>query len=69
VSLGAVGNPEVLIVKGAKGVSWRQVAATGAPIPANPISFMTDLDGVALATIYISNADSQAHLVTVIAGE
>src|SRR5512137_341806 len=63
VSLGAVTHPEVLIVKGAKGVSWRQVAATGAPIPANPISFQTDLDGVALAQIYLSNADSQAHLV------
>ncbi len=69
VSLGAVTHPEVLIVKGAKGVSWRQVAATGAPIPANPISFQADLDGIALAQIYLSNADSQAHLVTVIAGE
>ena len=69
VSLGAVTHPEVLIVKGAKGVSWRQVAATGAPIPANPISFQTDLDGVALGTIYLSNNDSQAHLITVIAGE
>ena len=69
VSLGAVTHPEVLIVKGAKGVTWRQVAATGAPIPANPISFQADLDGVALAQIYLSNADSQAHLVTVIAGE
>ena len=69
VSLGAVSHPEVLIVKGAKGVTWRQVAATGAPIPANPISFQTDLDGVALAQIYLSNADSQAHLITVIAGE
>ncbi len=69
VSLGAVTHPEVLIVLGDKGISWRQVAATGAPIPANPISFMTDLDGVALGTLYLSNADSQAHLVTVIAGE
>ena len=69
ISLGAVTHPEVLIVKGAKGVSWRQVATTGAPIPANPISFLTDLDGVALAQIYLSNSDSQAHLVTVIAGE
>ena len=69
VSLGAVTHPEVLIVKGDKGVSWRQVAATGAPISAYPISFMTDLDGVVLGTIYVSNADSQAHLVTVIAGE
>ncbi len=69
VSLGAVTHPEVLIISGDKGISWRQVAATGAPIPAYPISFLTDLDGVALAQIYLSNADSQAHLVTVIAGE
>ncbi len=69
VSLGAVTHPEVLIVSGDKGISWRQVAATGAPIPAYPISFMTDQDGLALDKIYISNADSQAHLVTVIAGE
>ncbi len=69
VSLGAVTHPEVLIVKGAKGITWRQVAATGAPISANPISFQTDLDGEALDKIYISNADSQAHLVTVMAGE
>ncbi len=69
VSLGAVTHPEVLIVKGDKGVSWRKVAATGAPVVSNPISFMVDTDGVALDKIYISNADSQAHLVTVIAGE
>lgn len=69
VSLGAVTHPEVLIVNGDKGISWRQVAATGAPIRANPISFMIDNDGVALDKIYLSNADSQAHLITVIAGE
>ena len=48
---------------------WRKLLATGAPISANPISFQTDLDGEALDKIYISNADSQAHLVTVMAGE
>jgi len=74
VSFGAVTHPEVLIVAsdptgGGKGISWRAVPATGAPIPSNPISFFTNLDGEPLDKIYLSNSDSQAHLVTVTAGE
>jgi hypothetical protein len=69
VSLTGIAAPKVLLVKGARGISVR-LAALGTPIPCNKYFLMTNVDvPSALASILISNGDTQAHTITVVAAE
>ena len=69
VPLTGIATPKVLYVKGARGVSIR-LAALGTSIPCNKFFLMTNVDvPSALASILISNGDTQAHTITVVAAE
>ena len=69
VALTGIAAPKVLYVKGARGVSIR-LAALGTSIPCNKFFLMANVDvPQALASILVSNSDTQAHTITVVAAE
>ena len=69
VPLTGIATPKVLYVKGARGVSIR-LAALGTEIPCNKFFLMTNVDvPSALASVLVSNADTQEHKVLIVAAE
>jgi hypothetical protein len=69
IALTGISTPKLLYVKGARGVSVR-LAALGTSIPCNTFFLMTNVDAPqALASILVSNSDTQAHDIVVLAAE
>ena len=70
LKLNLLTDPKILVVIGAKGVSFKLDSTGTDAIAANPIAVLGDEDeGLGIDEILLSNSDSQAHEVTVIAFE
>ena len=69
VSLAGLTTPEILIVKGAKGISFKLGSGGTDPINANPIAIVSCEAGWACTSIKLSNSDSENHQVEILAGE
>lgn len=70
LKLNLLTDPKILVVFGAKGVSFKLDSTGTDAIYANPIAIVGDEDdGLDIDEILLSNGDSQAHDVTVFAAE
>ncbi len=69
IALGGLTNPKMLVVLAGPGVSIRKVASTGSVLNANPFYAECCEPGMALTSIFVSNAGSQPVQVTILAAE
>lgn len=70
LELNLLTDPKILVVCGAKGISFKLDSTGTDAIGADPVAVVSDEDaGLGIDQILLSNSDSQAHDVTVIAIE
>lgn len=71
VKLGTLTNPKFLAVFGGQGVSFKIISTGDNGRGANPFGFLSDVDdGIGdVSQIWLSNSDSEAHEVEILAGE
>ncbi|HID63651.1 MAG TPA: hypothetical protein EYP49_13080 [Anaerolineae bacterium] len=70
LKLNLLTDPKILVVIGAKGISFKLDSTGTDAIRANPVAVVGDEDeGLGIDEILLSNSDTQAHTVTVIAAE
>lgn len=70
LKLNLLTDPKILVVCGGTGVSFKLDSTGTDSIAADPVAVIGDEDaGLGIDEILLSNSDSQAHTVTVIAAE
>lgn len=70
VALGSLTDPQVVIVIGAEGVSFKLGAAGTDAVAADPIAVVSDeVNGLGIAAVLLSNSSAVEREVTVIAWE